>query len=163
MENNTTPQQLLIKMALMAWDTANTRFVKLANGLTDAELAAEIAPGKNTGTYLLGHLIAVSDAMLPLLDLGHPLYPQLQEPFLRNPDKTGQPMPPVTELKTYLTAVNAALAAGMQAFTPAQWLERHTAVPEAEFAAEPHRNKLNIVINRTGHLHYHLGQMALLK
>jgi len=32
-----------------------------------------------------------------------------------------------------------------------------------DFAKEPHRNKLNIIISRTSHLQYHTGQIALLK
>ncbi len=37
------------------------------------------------------------------------------------------------------------------------------AVTAEDFAREPHRNKLNIVLNRTGHVSYHLGQLVLLK
>jgi hypothetical protein len=44
-----------------------------------------------------------------------------------------------------------------------QWLQKHTAVSEEDFAKEPHRNKLNLLLNRTGHVAYHLGQLAFLK
>jgi hypothetical protein len=48
--------------------------------------------------------------------------------------------------------------------TPAEaWFEKHTAVTAEEFTSEPHRNKLNIIITRTSHLQYHLGQLVLLK
>jgi hypothetical protein len=30
-------------------------------------------------------------------------------------------------------------------------------------AKEPHRNKLNLLMNRTNHLSYHLGQLVLLQ
>jgi hypothetical protein len=33
----------------------------------------------------------------------------------------------------------------------------------ADFEQEPHRNKLNMLLNWTGHLAYHFGQVALLK
>jgi hypothetical protein len=44
-----------------------------------------------------------------------------------------------------------------------EWFQKHNAVSETDFAKEPHRNKLNIVINRTNHLANHLGQLLLLK
>jgi len=44
-----------------------------------------------------------------------------------------------------------------------EWFTRHNKVSEADFAKEPHRNKLNIIINRTSHMSYHLGQMAYLE
>ena len=43
------------------------------------------------------------------------------------------------------------------------WLERHTAVSAEAFEKEPHRNKLNIIVSRSHHMAYHLGQLALLK
>ena len=47
--------------------------------------------------------------------------------------------------------------------TTAQWFEKHTAVSEEDFTKEPHRNKLSVVLSRTNHLAYHVGQLALLK
>lgn len=46
---------------------------------------------------------------------------------------------------------------------PEEWFEKHTAVSTEDFEREPHRNKLNIVVTRTSHLQYHLGQLQLLK
>ncbi len=74
-------QELIIKMALDAWNIYVSRTDKLFNELTDEQLASEVAPGRNTGIYLLGHLAAVHDAMLPLFSLGERLYPQLEEIF----------------------------------------------------------------------------------
>ena len=59
----------------------------------------EIAPRRNTGIYLSGHLIAVSDALFPLLGFGERLFPALEDVFIKQPDKSGQAMPTVTELK----------------------------------------------------------------
>jgi len=36
------------------------------------------------------------------------------------------------------------------------------AVSDEDFSKEPHRNKLNVIINRTNHMSYHLGQLILL-
>lgn len=154
--------ELFIKMALSAWDTYNTRLNKLVETLSDEQIAAETAPGRNTGTYLFGHLIAVNDALLPLLGWGEKLYPELESIFLANPDRSGLPKPSVQELKSHFAVINEKIAAHINAMPPEGWLEKHTAVSAEDFAKEPHRNKLNILINRTNHLSYHLGQMAYL-
>jgi hypothetical protein len=36
-------------------------------------------------------------------------------------------------------------------------------ISEQDFAKEPMRNKLNVLINRTNHLAYHYGQLRLIK
>ena len=69
-------KELLIKMALSAWQTQNDRVNKLLTKLSDEQLAGEVAPGKNSGTYLLGHLVAINDNMLPLFGLSEKLYPE---------------------------------------------------------------------------------------
>ena len=40
---------------------------KIFDNLSDEELLHEVAPGRNRGVYLLGHLTSVHDLMLPLL------------------------------------------------------------------------------------------------
>jgi DinB superfamily len=154
---------LTVKMTLTAWDTQNNYLNKLIGSLTDEQLLKEIAPGRNTGIYLLGHLIAVSDAMLPLLGFGERLFPALEHVFIKTPDKSGLDMPSVTALKENLLLVNAKLATAFQSCTVDEWLDRHTAVSAEDFVKEPHRNKLNVVISRTGHMANHIGQMILLK
>ena len=154
---------LLIKMTLNAWEGQNSQLAKLIDALSDEQLAKEISSGRNTGIYLLGHLVAVSDGMLPLLGFGEYLFPELQEPFIKMPDKSGQDMPPVAVLKEKLQTVTAELAAHFQACTADEWLSRHTAISPGDFEKEPHRNKLNVVINRTNHMANHIGQILLLK
>lgn len=153
---------LLVKMTVMAWDAQNSYFNKLISSLSDDRLLKEISPGRNTGIYLLGHLIAVSDAMIPLLGWGDRLFPELEEPFIKAPDKSGQAMPSISELKEKLVAVNAKLSLHFQSATVDEWLSRHTSVSAEDFAKEPHRNKLNVVISRTNHMANHIGQMILL-
>ena len=157
-----TQNNLLVKMILMAWDAQNNYLNNLISSLTDEQLKKEIAPGKNTGVYLLGHLIAVSDGMLPLLGFGDRLFPEMEEVFVKNPDRSGQVFPPVTELKQRLEVVNTKLDGHFRSTEVDGWLSRHTAVSPNDFVKEPHRNKLNVVINRTGHMAYHIGQMRLL-
>jgi len=163
METTDVQLNLLVKMTITAWDTQNAYLGKLISDVSDVQLAKEIAPGRNTGLYLLGHLIAVSDAMLPLLGFDERIYPELEQVFIKSPDKSGQVMPSVMELKEKLKAVNAKLDAHFAATSVDEWLDRHTAVSAEDFVKEPHRNKLNVVINRTSHLANHIGQLLLLK
>jgi hypothetical protein len=156
-------QELLIKMCLNAWDLQVKRTEKVINDLTDEELLQEVAPGRNRGIYLLGHLIAVHDAMLPLFGLGEKLYPELEEPFIKNPDMRGIKMPSIRELREYWPVIHGRLSAAFSALTPEQWLQRHTAMTDEDLAKEPTRNKLSVLMARTSHVAYHLGQIIFIK
>lgn len=155
-------QDLFVKMALSAWHSHNERVNKLLEQLSDAQLHAETAAGRNTGIYLLGHLTAVNDALLPLLGLGERLYPQLDVAFIDNPDKSNQRMPSLAILKECWKSVNAILTEKMNKLSTDEWFARHTAVSEEDFAKEPHRNRLNVILSRTNHQSYHLGQLTYL-
>jgi hypothetical protein len=156
-------EKVFILMALQAWETYIKRADEFFHGLPEPQFGKEISPGRNTGTYLLGHLIAVHDRILPVLGLGETLFPALEEPFLNKPDKSGLSFPPVPELIRCWDAVNRKLAEGFRTMPQEDWFKRHASVSAEDFAKEPHRNKLNLVMNRTSHLAYHLGQLALLK
>lgn len=155
--------ETMIKMNLDRWYGAIKNWDTHLNSLTDEQLQKEIAPGKNRGIYLLGHLIAVHEDMLILLNMGEKLYPELHEPFIKSPDKTVAQIPSAKELRTYWTKQNEVLKQKFESLQPADWFERHTAVTDEDFVKEPHRNKLNIIITRTTHLTYHTGQLVLLK
>ena len=163
MPTTTTELDLVVKITITAWDAQNNQLNKLIIELTDEQWQKEIAPGKNRGIYLLGHLIAVSDAMFAILGFQDRLFPALEPVFIFHPDKAGMEMPSVAELKEKLRVVNARLKDHMQTTTTAQWFERHMSVSPEDFAKEPHRNKLNIIISRSNHMAYHLGQLQLLK
>ena len=155
--------ELFLKMVLDGWRQYIKRTGTLLGELPDERLLLQIAPGKNTGKYLLGHLTAVHDRMLPLLRLGKPLYPELHDPFESKPD--GEHIRPfdLDDLRLSWKEVNESLDFSFGQLTSAEWLERHTAVSEEDFVKEPHRNRLNVVINRTNHLAWHYGQLLLLK
>lgn len=150
-------------MAVSAWDTYNARVNQLLTTVSDEDLLAETAPGRNTGIYLIGHLVAVSDGLFPILGFGERLYPELDKIFLHSPDKSGHQMPSITQLKEYWNKVNAKLTDHINQMTAAEWFARHNNVSETDFAKEPHRNKLNIILNRTSHTSYHLGQLTYLE
>jgi hypothetical protein len=156
-------EETFIKMVLDAWHMQIKQADDLFNSLNDDQLLNEIAPGKNRGIYLLGHLTAVHDRMPSLLGFGDQRYPDLYKTFVENADKTETNLPPAEDLRNFWKETNNVLSENFSKLSVAEWFQRHNAVSEADFAKEPHRNKLNIVINRTNHLASHLGQLLLLK
>ncbi|MBK8874203.1 MAG: DinB family protein [Bacteroidetes bacterium] len=155
--------ELIVKMVIDRWNGSFVNLNKILSELSDEQLQKEVATGKNRGTYLLGHLIAVHDDMLKLLDMGEKLYPELFEIFIKQADKEASQTPTPAELRVMLEKQNTHLQENFQKIKPEEWFERHTAVSAEDFANEPHRNKLNIIITRTSHLQYHTGQLVLLK
>ncbi len=155
--------QIIVKMVLDRWDASVKNWDDLLKELSDETLQKEIAPGKNRGIYLLGHIIAVHDDMLRLLDMGEKHYPELIEPFITSADKRVAQLPTASELRKHWATQCEDLKQQFDRLTPEEWFEKHTAVSSEDFAKEPHRNKLNIIITRTSHLQYHIGQLRLLK
>ncbi len=154
---------LFVKMVLHAWDQHIKRASKAFDGFTDEELFTEIAPGKNRIIYLLGHLTVVHDMMLPLLGLGERNYPELDDIFLKNPDRFTDNLPTVQELRIYWRDINVILAGFFKTLPVDEWFSRHTMMSDEDFAKEPNRNKLSVVITRTNHVAMHLGQILLVK
>src|ERR1700759_578292 len=140
MSTTTTNQDLFTATGLLTWEQS----LKRANGFfdkcSDDELLQPIVPGKNRVIYLLGHLAAVHDRMLPLLALGERMYPHLDELFLTNPDNPEAAYPAVHVLRNAWNTVNNHITEQLRTWSPEEWLQRHTAVSEADFAKEPHRN-----------------------
>lgn len=150
-------------MVLDAWHQYIKRTDDLFIELSDHDLLRQIAPGKNSGKYLLGHLTSVHDRMIPLLGLGKHLFPQVHDAFETKPDGEHVQGFDTAELRFRWKKVNTELTIHLEQLTFNQWFERHNAVSEDDFRKEPHRNKLNVIINRTNHLAWHYGQLLLLK
>jgi len=159
----TNIKETMIKIVLDLWNSRIKSADDLFDSLSDEQLQSEIAPGKNRGQYLLGHVTAVHDRMLLLLGFEEPLYPQLADPFLSKPDRAVAEIPSVQDLRLYWKTVNAKLATHFSNLKTDEWFQKHTAVSAEDFVKEPHRNKLNAVMGRATHLSYHQGQVALLK
>jgi len=155
--------QTMIKMVLDSWNSEINNFTDIINAISDDQLMKEIAPGKNRGIYLLGHIVAVHDDMLPILNFGNKLYPELIGTFLKSPDKAVAQIPTATELRTAWKLVNEQMAEKMSSLSADDWFQKHNSVSAEDFVKEPHRNKLNVIISRTNHLCYHTGQLVLLK
>jgi hypothetical protein len=157
-----TPEAIYVTTALKAWETWISRASKFFASRSDEDLLQEIAPGKNRAVYLLGHLIAVNDAMVPQLRLGEASYPELKEIFVSKPDRAVPDQPSAEVLRAQWNDLNKRLDSLFAELTPAQWLERHATITEDDFALEPHRNRLSLLMSRTSHLAYHLGQLLLM-
>jgi DinB superfamily len=150
-------------ITLNAWQVNIDRCTKLINSLTDDQLSHEIAPGKNRGIYLVGHLAAVHDAMPEILGFGKRAFPALQPVFLEKPDKSVEQIPSIQELRKIWTDVHDRLKNEFAKMTPEAWFRRHESMTDADFEKDPTRNKLAVLQNRTNHLSYHFGQLILLK
>ena len=135
---------------------------KLLDALSDEQLLLETSPGRNRGIYLIGHLIAVSDSMCTLFGWGERLYPQLEDVFIKSPDKSGLEMPAPSMLREYWHKVYAKISQQINQTSVEEWFSKHTAVSAEDFAKEPFRNKLNVLISRTNHMSYHRGQLVYL-
>lgn len=155
--------ELAIKIALDAWNAEISRTDKLLNELTDEQLQHEVSLRRNTGIYLLGHLTAVHDALFPLLGIGEKLYPELENIFIKNPDNSGLERPSVKDLRNCWKIVNEKLSEHFNQFTIDEWFQKHTSVSEEDFAKQPNRNRLGVLVSRTNHLSYHRGQLVFLK
>ena len=153
---------IILKMVFDRWNASLKAWDKLLSELSDEQLQKEIAPGKNRGVYLLGHVIAVHDDMLVLLDMGERLYPDWHQTFIDSPDKAVPQIPSVQELRDSWSNQCEVIKQRLENLSPDDWFDRHTAVSAEDFVKEPHRNKLNIIITRTSHLNYHTGQFVLL-
>jgi hypothetical protein len=150
-----------VALGLKAWKTHIDRTDRLFGSLSSEEVQREIAPGRNRLLYLWGHLTAIHDAMLPLLGLGERLHPEFDAAFVSNPDKSHAATPSHEQVREAWNAVNSELRKGIEGMSWSDWLQRHTAVSEEEFAKDTSRNRFAVLLSRTNHLSYHLGQAVL--
>ena len=150
-----------VALALKAWKTQIDRADKLFGTLSSEEVPREIAPGRNRLLYLWGHLTAAHDAMLPLLSLGERLHPEFDVAFVSNPDKSRADIPAHEQVRLAWNVVNAELRKGFEKMSWSDWAQRHSAVSEEGFAKDPSRNRFAVLLSRTNHLSYHLGQAML--
>ena len=156
-----TYDQLAIKMAMASWKNTVGRADKAFSALTEEQFLREIAPGRNRFVYLLGHLTAINDAMHTVLGIGERLHPELDSIFISEPDRANDGLPSVPELMRGWTEVNGSLSAKFARLTADEWLRRHMAVSDEDYAKDPTRNRLSVLLSRTNHLSYHLGQIIL--
>jgi uncharacterized damage-inducible protein DinB len=150
-----------VQVAINSWRIVLERTNKAFSSLTDDQLSKEVSPGKNRIIYLLGHLTAAHDVMVPILGLGDRLHPELDAIFISSPDKSGAQLPAVPELRKYWDEVNGKLFSQFATLSENEWLLRHNAMSEEDYAKDPTRNRLAVLLSRTNHMSYHLGQITL--
>jgi len=155
-----TSQQLSVKVAINSWRLVLERADKKFSNLTEDQLLREVAPGRNRLIYIWGHLTAIHDAMFPILGLGSRLHPELDNIFISSPDKTTQLLP-AREVKKCWEEVNGKLLSQFESLSADEWLLRHHAMSEEDYAKDPTRNRLAVLLSRTNHMSYHLGQVIL--
>jgi DinB superfamily len=156
-----TSHELPVKVAISSWRLVVDRAGTIFSGLTEEQLFREVAPGKNRVIYLLGHLIAVHDRMFSILGLGPRLHPDLDALFIDNSDKLVAEIPSGGLLKQYWDEINEKLLSQFQNLSADEWLLQHHAMSEEDYAKDPTRNRLAVLLSRTNHLSYHLGQVML--
>jgi hypothetical protein len=156
-----TIEKSLIDSALRGWKANVERADKLFAGRSPAQLEQEVAPGKNRLIYLWGHLAAVNDALLPLLGIAERLHPEFDGMFISNPDKSVPLTVSGQSLRAAWQEIHEKLWEGFSKFSTSDWAQRHAAVSEEDFEREPHRNRFTVLLGRTTHLAYHLGQAIL--
>ncbi len=159
MENQQLNQ--VVGQVVNFWRDNNKSITEFFNKHADEIYSNPVAPGRNTGIYLLAHLVAVSDGLFTILGLGDKLYPELER-FIRESESNAGEQPALADLKAKWNEINTKLEAEFAKQTPEWWLARHMSVSEADFALEPHRNKLNVLLSRASHENYHRGQLVFL-
>ena len=150
-----------IALGLKVWKAQIDRADNLFRDLSSEDVLREIAPGRNRLLYLWGHLTAIHDAMLPLLGLGERLHPEFDVAFVSNPDKSRAAVPSLEQVRQAWNSVNGELSRGFERMSWSDWLQRHSAVSAEDFATDAWRNRFAILLSRTNHLSYHLGQAVL--
>ncbi len=158
-----TTEEIFAATSIKTWTTVVGRLDKMFSSLDDTELQTEIAPGRNRVYYLLGHLTAHHDLLLPMLFLGERLHPELDEVFVTSPDRTAPDRFTAAELRRMFSEVNVKVTSALEALPPADLHKRHAAVSEEDFAKEPLRNRLAVLGIRTAHAMYHGGQIRLVE
>src|SRR5439155_27346888 len=156
-----TLETSLIDSALRNWQSTVDRAGKLFGNLSQEQLLQEVAPGKNRLIYLWGHLTAFNDALMPLLWLGARIHPELDLIYVSNPDRTVPTILSGEDLQIIWQATSQILWTGFSKLSLADWLQKHGAVSEEDFLREPHRNRFAVLLGRTAHIAYHLGQAKL--
>lgn len=156
-----TAEQHFVDAALRAWKFNIDRVEASFGKLSDEQLETRIAPERNRLLYLLGHIAAVNDRMLPLLGIGPRQHQELDAMFLESADSGGPAAVTGSALKEILVDTDRTLWTAFTQWTPSDWLAKHTAVSDEDFVKEPHRNRLSVLLSRNSHLAFHHGQVVL--
>ncbi len=156
-------EELLIATAVNSWKLVVSRLDQTVASFSDEDLQRQVAADRNRVFYLVGHLTAVHDRLFPMLGFGERLHPELDDEFVDKPDGAGADAISPAKLRSALSDVNGKLTQAFEALQPEEWLRKHNAVSDEDFAKDPLRSRLAVLMSRTNHASFHLGQMILAK
>jgi hypothetical protein len=160
-DDDMTNDELFAGTAVKNWTLVIDRLNGTIAALSDDAMQQEVSPGRNRVYYVIGHLTAVHDRLFPLLSLGERLYPELDDQFIAKPDRAVPETVSSADLRKAFAEVNTKLTAAIEALPPADWLKKHAAVSDEDFAKEPLRNRIAVLQSRTAHASFHEGQIRL--
>ncbi len=159
----TDARALAATIVLNNWEAMVNRSTSVFNALSDEQLWEPVSPGKNRGIYLLGHLIAIHDKAVELLGIGERRYEKYDVTFIESPDGAATSLPDINQLRNAWKELHQRINERLTQMPVGAWFEKHNAVSEEDFAKQPDRNKMALLLTRTTHLAYHYGQVLLLK
>jgi hypothetical protein len=81
--------------------------------------------------------------------------------FVSNSDRTVSTILLGEDLKIIWQETNEILWTGFSRLSVTDWLQKHGAVSEEDFLRQPHRNRFTVLLGRTAHIAYHVGQAKL--
>lgn len=152
-------EETAVKMILSGWKNGQDKIQKALLTLSDEHMDMELMPGRNKVSWVVGHLAAVNDSLFTILGLGENINEDYHDYFTK--DDSMIKAPGISQTRAYWKETSEQLDDAIAALSVQDWFERHTTVSAEDFAKEPHRNKLNVLLSRTLHLNHHFGQLAL--
>src|SRR5258706_6702876 len=121
-QGTVTTEALYTDTALRAWKLVITQLEQMFSSMNDEELLREVAPGRNRVFYLMGHLTAVHDRLLPMLSLGERLHPELDDDFLTNADRVTADRVAPEAVRLAWSEVNSRVDPALGPLPPDEWL-----------------------------------------
>jgi len=149
------------EICLLQWKAYNARMQKALDSISAQKFNEPIVANGNSPSWLFGHLADTDDKLLELFGIGKRLHPELEKIYHHERGKNQTGHLSKEELSAQWKAITSALDKAFDSWTEKEWMNRHTAVSEEDFAKEPQRNKLNVMLSRVSHKASHLGQIAM--
>ncbi len=154
-------KSIMIKMVTNSWSIGSLRINKFLNEISDKEMELTIVPNGNQVKWIIGHLAASNNTALETLGIAKVINPILVDYYSKKQLPGHSPLSN-DEIKDYWHKTLSLLNSGLEHFTAVDWFERHNSISPEDFTKEPHRNKLNVILNRSVHLSHHFGQLSIL-
>lgn len=152
-------KEITVKIIFSGWQNAQEKIEKAMSVLSDEDMDLELAPGRNSVSWVIGHLAAVNDSLYVILGFGEKTNESYYKYFIE--DDFGITAPDISQIRQYWRQTSSQLNEKLQALSVEDWFGKHALVSNGDFTKEPHRNKLNVLLSRTFHIHHHYGQLVL--